>query len=106
MPSSIKNEAKYENKMDAEDDYPVQQGHQDFIPVSEFTPEYVTLLQKVQERISNPRPGDNLESIVKLVQHTNCFALDSESFNFDLCLLDKRTVKKITKELGISVKST
>jgi len=72
------------------------------MPVSELSPDYVSLLQKVQDRISNPRQDDNLEGIVKLVQQTNCFALDDNSFKFDLCLLDKRTVIKITKELGIS----
>ena len=45
-----------------------------------------------------------LESIVKLIQKTECYALDSDCVKFDLCLLDKRTVIKITKELGISVK--
>ena len=87
-----------------EENYPVQSDHHEFIPVNEFTPEYVTLLQKVQDRIANPRQDDNLESIVKLVQQTNCFAVDNDSIQFDLCLLDKRTVTKITKELGISVK--
>lgn len=57
-----------------------------------------------QERIANPRKGDNLEGVVQLIQQTGCFAVDSESVNFDLCLLDKRTVKKITKFLGINVK--
>ena len=84
------------------DDYPVQLDHQEFIPVSEFSPDYVNLLQKVQDRISNPREDDNLEVIVELIQKTGCFALDNDSFQFDLCLLDKRTVKKITKHLGIN----
>ena len=64
----------------------------------------VNLLQKVQDRIANPRPDDNLESIFKLVQQTNCYAVDKDSIHFDLCLLDKQTVSKITKVLGISVK--
>ena len=95
--SSMEEEEPQEN-------YPVQSDHQEFIPVNEFTPEYVNLLQKVQDRIANPRQDDNLESIVKLVQQTNCFAVDDDSIQFDLCLLDKRTVNKISKELGISVK--
>ena len=92
--------------VDEREEYPVQGEVNDskFPPVSEFTPDYVELLQKVQERICNPRENDNLESIVKLVQKTECYAIDSDSVKFDLCLLDKRTVIKITKELGISVK--
>ena len=74
---------------------------QPFPSISEFDPKYVTLLQKVQDRISNPRDDDNLEGIVKLIQQTGCFALEKDSFQFDLCLLDKRTVRKITKQLGI-----
>ena len=59
-----------------------------------------------QERIANPRKEDNLKGVVQLIQQTGCYAVDSDSdhLNFDLCLLDKRTVKKITKYLGINVK--
>ena len=91
---------------DYQKDFPIQGevNHQKFMPVSEFTPDYVKLLQAVQNRIENPQENDNLESIVKLVQKTECYALDSDCVKFDLCLLDKRTVIKITKELGISVK--
>ena len=81
--------------------YPVQPNHQDFIPAEEFSPEYVKLLEKVQERITNPRNDDDLESIVKLVKQTNCYAKGKSSFDFDLCLLDKQTVYTICKELGI-----
>ena len=102
-PVAANNESSMEED-ESPESYPVQSDHQDFIPVNEFTPEYVNLLQKVQDRIANPRQDDNLESIVKLVQQTNCFAVDNDSIQFDLCLLDKRTVNKITKELGISVK--
>lgn len=103
-PVAANNESSMEEEEESQESYPVQDNHQDFIPVNEFTPEYVNLLQKVQDRIANPRQDDNLESIVKLVQQTNCFAVDNDSIQFDLCLLDKRTVNKITKELGISVK--
>lgn len=105
--TEIKPEAMEETEAEVETEvYPVQGevNHDKFMPVSEFTPDYVSLLQKLQDRISNPREGDNLESIVKLVQKTECYAIDSDSVKFDLCLLDKRTVIKITKELGISVK--
>ena len=78
--------------------------HQKVVPISEFTPDYVNLLRKVQERISNPRKDDNLEGIVKLVQKTKRYAIKSDSVKFDLCLLDKLTIAKITKELGIPVK--
>merc|ERR1740129_1294756 len=107
--SEEEEEEEMEVKIEGEDyqkDFPVQGevNHQKFMPVSEFTPDYVKLLQAVQNRIENPQENDNLESIVKLVQKTECYALDSECVKFDLCLLDKRTVIKITKELGISVK--
>ena len=102
-PLATNNESSMEEN-ESQESYPVQSDHQDFIPVNEFTPEYVNLLQKVQDRIANPRPDDNLESIFKLVQQTNCYAVDKDSIQFDLCLLDKQTVNKITKVLGISVK--
>lgn len=56
-----------------------------------------------QERIANPRKEDNLQGVAQLIRQTGCYAVDSDSINFDLCLLDKRTVKKITKCLGINV---
>ena len=102
-PLAANNEFSMEED-ETQESYPVQSDHQDFIPVNEFTPEYVNLLQKVQDRIANPRQDDNLESIFKLVQQTNCFAVDNDSIHFDLCLLDKQTISKISKELGISVK--
>jgi hypothetical protein len=109
--NEIKSEVDEEEEMEVEGedyqkDFPIQGevNHQKFMPVSEFTPDYVKLLQAVQNRIENPQENDNLESIVKLVQKTECYALDSDCVKFDLCLLDKRTVIKITKELGISVK--
>ena len=109
--NEIKSEVEEEEEMEVEGedyqkDFPIQGevNHQKFMPVSEFTPDYVKLLQAVQNRIENPQENDNLESIVKLVQKTECYALDSDCVKFDLCLLDKRTVIKITKELGISVK--
>merc|ERR1740122_137572 len=113
--NDIKSEEEEEEEMEVkiegegenyQKDFPVQGevNHQKFMPVSEFTPDYVKLLQAVQNRIENPQENDNLESIVKLVQKTECYALDSDCVKFDLCLLDKRTVIKITKELGISVK--
>jgi hypothetical protein len=84
----------------------VQSEHKDYPPITDFSNEYLEVLQQVQEQIANPRKEDNLKGVVQLIQQTGCYAVDSDSdhLNFDLCLLDKRTVKKITKYLGINVK--
>lgn len=84
--------------------YPVQADHQEFIPVSELNEDYMSLLRQLRQRISCPRAGDNLETVVSLIQKTGCFDIVDDNFTFDLCLLDKRTIKKITKCLGIHVK--
>ena len=58
---------------------PVQPHHQDYPPLADFTPEYVSLLQTIQERISNPLETDNLERVIETIQKTGCFALSSDN---------------------------
>merc|ERR1712008_610398 len=102
--NEIKSEVDEEEEMEVEGedyqkDFPIQGevNHQKFMPVSEFTPDYVKLLQAVQNRIENPQENDNLESIVKLVQKTECYALDSDCVKFDLCLLDNVLLSRSPK---------
>merc|ERR1719376_1113950 len=83
--------------------FPVQTDHNEYIKATEFSKEYVALLQDVQDRISNPQEGDNIQTVVGLIQKTGCFHIVNGSFTFDLCLLDKKTVKKIVKILGIPI---
>lgn len=84
--------------------YPVQSEHNPFPPLSDFSVEYLDVLQQVQDRIANPRKEDNVEGVVRLIQKTGCFDVDGGNVRFDLCLLDKKTVKKITRCLKIDVK--
>lgn len=84
-------------------DSPVQEHHQDYPEVSEFTPEYIHLLQTIQDRISNPQSNDNLAAVISLIQQTGCFSAKSKTFDFDLCLLDRQTVEKIQQCLDIQV---
>ena len=62
------------------DEYPVQPDHDPFLPVTAFTPEYISLLKKMQDRISNPRKEENFEGVVKQIQKT--------------CLLDVRPFRR------------
>ena len=61
------------------------------------------LFYSAQERISNPAEGDDLASVIAVIQKTGCFAINSNSFDFDLCLLDRNTVLKIQRCLDIKV---
>ena len=80
---------------------PVQTEHQDYPDESLYTPEYLSLLQSIQESIRNPMDSDKLEIIISTIQKTGCFAVRDGSFDFDLCRLDRRTVKKIQRVLDI-----
>ena len=68
---------------------PVQPEHQDYPDVSEFTPDYLELLQVIQNRISALLEPDKLAAVVGIIQQTGCFAVSPDSFDFDLCLLDR-----------------
>ena len=83
------------------DIYPVQPDHDDYIPIKKLKPKYVAILQKVQDRISNPQKGDRINECVSIIQKTGCFSIVDGSFTFDLCLLDKLVVKQIVEILQI-----
>ena len=83
------------------DIYPVQPEHDDYIPIKKLKPKYVAILQKVQDRISNPQKGDRINECVSIIQKTGCFSIVNGSFTFDLCLLDKLVVKQIVEILDI-----
>ena len=69
--------------------------------VKESPQEYANLVKKLHKRIANPRKDDNLEPIVEFVKQALCYVKAKSSFYFDCGLLDKQTVIKIAKELGI-----
>lgn len=76
---------------------------QDYPDLEIFTPEYLNLLQAIQNRFNSPLAQDKMENLMRLIQQTGCFAVNSDSFDFDLCLLDKQTVKKIQRVLDIQI---
>ena len=52
-----------------------------------------------QARMANPQPGDNIDEVVELIQQTGCWDVQNNEFVFDLGLIEKKTIKKITKVL-------
>ena len=54
-----------------------------------------------QDRISNPQKGDKIDECVQIIMKTGCFSIANGAFTFDLCLLDKKTVKKMVDILKI-----
>lgn len=81
--------------------YPVQEEHRPYIKVESLTKEYVAVLQTLQDRISNPQKGDKIDECVQIIMKTGCFSIANGAFTFDLCLLDKKTVKKMVDILKI-----
>ena len=59
-------------------------------------------MKKVQDRLDNPQPDDNLKSIFLLGKQTNCNTVNNGYIHIDVALVDKQTINKIAKELGIS----
>ena len=87
------------------DPEPVQPDHQEYPALTDYTPDYMELLQQIQNRIADYASIEptKLDAVITLIQETGCYATESGSFDFDLCLLDRQTVKKIQRYLDIRV---
>jgi len=63
---------------------------------------YWAKLQKINAAINNPQTGqDQLNQIVDLILETGNFSTSAESFNFDICNLEKSVVQQIGEVLGV-----
>merc|ERR1711974_286436 len=80
-----------------------QPHHRPFPPIEELQDrKYWAKLQTINAAINDPHTGqDQLNQIVDLILETGNFSTSAESFNFDICNLEKSVVQQIGDVLGV-----
>jgi len=95
----IKVESDVEGDKEGEElDSLVQPQHMPHLPTEVVAePQYLAKLQAISAAISSPLTDQViLNSIVDIILETGNFAVRGDSFDFDLCNLDKQSVNKIS----------
>ena len=52
------------------------------------------------EQIMNCEDSDNLQKVVDIIENTGLYKVSEKTFEFDLCYLEKATLRKIQKCLA------
>lgn len=81
----------------------VQPDHLPHPPLEEVKDtKYLSRLQAIAAAISDPRADpETLNTIVNIILETGNFGTSNDSFNFDLCNLDKQSIQKISISLKL-----
>lgn len=86
----------------ASDDQIVQQTSNDTEQVApdstneeRWSEEYLSELQELQRRIGLLDNTDEVQRLVDLVEESGQFEITEETFDFDLCALDRRTIQRL-----------
>nr|CAD7398644.1 unnamed protein product [Timema poppensis] len=92
-PRIVENQLKLE-----EDDDATEENVDDTIcaPTPEtFTPDYVSELMDLQQKIMTLEDNAELQRVVQVIAETGQYEITKKTFDFDLCTLDRRTVKRL-----------
>lgn len=60
-----------------------------------FTEEYVMELKDLQQKIMTLEDNAELQRVVQVIAETGQYEITKKTFDFDLCALDKSTVKRL-----------
>lgn len=64
---------------------------------------YIAKLEAISSAIADPHTGqEQLNSIVDIIMETGNFSTSSESFDFDICNLERSVVQQIESVLGLA----
>lgn len=66
----------------------------------ELSPDYMVQLRDLQQRIMKIKNNDDLERVVNLIAETGRYEVTTQTFDFDLCLLDRSTVQQLIQIVG------
>lgn len=66
----------------------------------ELSPDYMVQLRDLQQRIMKIKNNDDLERVVNLIAETGRYEVTTQTFDFDLCLLDRSTVQQLIQLVG------
>ncbi|XP_039758459.1 protein AF-9 [Pararge aegeria] len=66
----------------------------------DLSPDYMVQLRELQQRIMMIKSNEELERVVNLIAETGRYEVTTQTFDFDLCLLDRSTVQQLIQLVG------
>lgn len=66
----------------------------------DLSPDYMVQLRDLQQRIMKIKNNEDLERVVNLIAETGRYEVTTQTFDFDLCLLDRATVQQLIQLVG------
>lgn len=66
----------------------------------DLSPDYMVQLRDLQQRIMKIKNNEDLERVVNLIAETGRYEVTTQTFDFDLCLLDRSTVQQLIELVG------
>lgn len=66
----------------------------------DISPDYMVQLRGLQQRIMMIKNNEDLERVVNLIAETGRYEVTTQTFDFDLCLLDRSTVQQLIQLVG------
>lgn len=66
----------------------------------DLSPDYMVQLRDLQQRIMKIKNNEDLERVVNLIAETGRYEVTTQTFDFDLCLLDRSTVQQLIQLVG------
>lgn len=66
----------------------------------DLSPDYMVQLRELQQRIMKIKNNEELERVVNLIAETGRYEVTTQTFDFDLCLLDRSTVQQLIQLVG------
>lgn len=64
--------------------------------------DYMSILKELQHKIMTLQDNDELQRVVQLIAETGQFEITAQTFDFDLCALDRDTVRRLQEFFALS----
>ena len=62
--------------------------------------QYIAQLKELKNKIMTLENNDELQQVVEMIAATGCYEVTNQTFDFDLCALDRTTVRRLQERLG------
>lgn len=63
--------------------------------IFEQAEDYMGMLRDLQHKIMGLKDNSDLQKVVQLIAETGRYEVSAHTFDFDLCLLDRSTVRQL-----------
>lgn len=70
--------------------------------VEEITQDYMSILRELQHKIMTLQDNAELQRVVSLIAETGHYEITAQTFDFDLCALDRDTVRRLQEFFAIT----